>query len=142
MQHRRIMAITVLGMGVGALGIAQAVSGEAPRSSASSVESARYAAQAPDAREGTSDDTDQEVRGTDAERAARAAVEAVGGGRASVVEREDEPGVAWEVEVVQPNGTQIEVDLDRNFGRVATDRDDDSATDDDAREARNDSDDD
>ena len=142
MRHRRIIAITVLGMGVGALGIAQAVSGEGRRSSAPSVDSARYAAQAPDATETTSDDTDQQVRGSDAERAARAAVDAAGGGRASAVEREDEPGVAWEVEVVQPDGTQVEVDLDRNFGRVATDRDDDGAKDDDAREARNDSDDD
>ena len=44
MRYRRKIAITVLGIGVGALGIAQAVSGEARRSSAPSVDSARYAA--------------------------------------------------------------------------------------------------
>jgi uncharacterized membrane protein YkoI len=142
MRHRRRIAITVLGMGVGALAIAQAVSGEARRSSAASADSARYTAQAPGTPDTTSDDTDEQARGSDAERAARAAVAAVGGGRASAVEREDEPGVAWEVEVVQPDGTQVEVDLDRNFERVATDRDDDGASDDDAREVRNDSDDD
>jgi hypothetical protein len=140
MRHKRKIAITVLGIGVGALGVAQAVSGETRRSSAPSADPAPYAAQAPGATDTTSDDTDEQARGSDAERAGRAAVDAVGGGRVSSVEREDESGVAWEVEVLQPDGSQVEVDLDRNLGRVAIDRDDDSAKDDDAGEARSDSD--
>jgi hypothetical protein len=130
MRHRRRLAIMILGIGVGALGIAQAVSGDVRRSSSPTADPARYAAQAPGVTEATSDDTDEQARGSAAERAGRAAVDAVGGGRVSAVEREDEPGVAWEVEVVQPDGTQVEVDLNRAFSRVAIDRDDDGAKDD------------
>ena len=129
MRHRRtgaVITITVLGLGVGALGVAQALSGEARRSGA---------AQAPGTTETAGDDADQAVRGSDAERAGRAAVDAVGGGRVAAVEREEEPGVAWDVEVVALDGTQVEVDLDRDFGRVAVDRDDDGAKDDSADDA-------
>lgn len=132
MRHRRRIAITVLGIGVGALGITQAVSGEARRPAAPSTDSIRAVAQVPDATATTGDDADERVRRSESERAGRAAIDAVGGGRVSAVEREDEPGVAWEVEVVQPDGTEVEVDLDRDFGRVATDRDDEGAKDDDS----------
>jgi uncharacterized membrane protein YkoI len=136
MRQRRTVAIitlTALALGVGTLGIAQALGGAASRSSV---------AQAPRTTDTTGDDADAVVRGSEAERAGRAAADAVGGGRVSAVEREDEPGVAWEVEVVQPDGTQVEVDLDRSLGRVAVDRDDDGAKDDDRGEAQDGNDDD
>ena len=148
MRHRRKMAViatTVLGAGAGALGIAQAVSGAVRQTATQSPDVGGRVAQAPRTMLTTDDDPDQQVRGSDAERAGRAAVDAVGGGRVVAVEREDERGVAWEVELVQQDGTQMEVDLNQQFQRVAVDRDDeraddDSADDDDVGEARDDDD--
>jgi hypothetical protein len=70
-------------------------------------------------------DSEEQATGPEAERAKRAAVEAVGGGRAAGVEREDEGGAAWEVEVVRSDGRQVEVKLDRSFERVSVETDDD-----------------
>ena len=70
-------------------------------------------------------DSDENVTGPDAEAAKRAAVTEVGGGRAVAVEREDEGGAAWEVEV-ERNGKMVEVKLGANFQRVAVETDDDS----------------
>jgi hypothetical protein len=119
-RKHAIVAAAVLGMGAGGLGIAQAVSGEAKEASA--AEAVRVA-QTP------GDDADEQVGGPEAERAERAAVDAVGGGRVVGVEREDERGVAWEVEVVQRDGREVEVDLDRGFEQVAIERADDGAED-------------
>ena len=129
MRHRRKMAViatTVLGAGAGALGIAQAVSGAVRQTATQSPDVVGRVAQT------VGDDPDQQVRGSDAERAGRAAVDAVGGGHVVAVEREDERGVAWEVELAQPDGSQVEVDLNQQFQRVAVDRDDDGADDDDS----------
>jgi hypothetical protein len=142
MRHRRKMAIiatTVLGAGAGTVGIAQAVSGAVRQTATQSPDVVGRVAQT------VGDDPDQQVRGSDAERAGQAAVDAVGGGRVVAVEREHERGVAWEVELAQPDGTQVEVDLNQHFQRVAVDRDDDrsdddSADDDDVGEARDDDD--
>jgi hypothetical protein len=142
-----IIASTILGAGAGALGIAQAVSGAVRHTATQSPDAGGRIAQAPGSAQTAGDDPDQQVRGSDAERAGQAAVDAVGGGRVVAVEREDETGVAWEVELAQADGTQVEVDLNQDFQRVAVDRDDDradddSAADDDVGEARDSDDDD
>jgi hypothetical protein len=115
-----IVAAAALGIGAGGLGIAQAVSSEAKEASA--AETVRAAQTA-------GDESDERVGGPEAERAERAAVDAVGGGRVVGVEREDERDVAWEVEVVQRDGHEVEVDLNRGLEQVAIDRADDGAED-------------
>ena len=123
MTRSRKLALVLaaaVGVGAGGLGIAEAV-GQAP-----------------------SDDADEQVTGAGAERARSAAVDAVGGGRVVGLEREDERGVAWEVEVVRGDGSEVEVELDGSFARVSVDReaagddaddaDDADDTDDDAAE--------
>lgn len=71
------------------------------------------------------DDTDQQATGPQADRAKRAAVEAVGAARAVSIEREDEAATAWEVEVVMNDGRRVEVDLNRDLARVGVESDDD-----------------
>jgi hypothetical protein len=124
-----LMAAAVLGVGAGVVGVG-AVSSGADQGGAPEVAGVAV------------DDADERVRGGEAERAERAAVEAVGGGRVVGVEREDEPGVAWEVEVVGRDGGEVEVELGASLERVAVDRGDDGAederedADDDASEER------
>jgi hypothetical protein len=67
------------------------------------------------------------VNGPAAEHAARAAVEAVGGGQALEVEYQDgdAPGV-YEVEVRRADGSRVEVHLNGQFRSVGTQADDDS----------------
>jgi hypothetical protein len=83
-------------------------------------------------REDSRDDTP--ATGAAAERARQAAQAAVPGATAREVEREagddDAPGSAYEVELVRPDGSTVEVDLDASFKVLATDRDDDSRNDD------------
>lgn len=63
-------------------------------------------------------DSDENITGPAADRAAQAAVEAAGGGRATEVERNDEGGTGWEVEVLRAGGKQVEVHLNDRFERV------------------------
>ena len=70
-------------------------------------------------------DDDENVTGPEADVAKRAAVAAVGGGRAVGVEREDEGGAAWEVEV-ERDGKTVEVKLNSDLGRAGVETDDDS----------------
>ena len=70
-------------------------------------------------------DDDENVSGPEADAAKRAAVSAVGGGRAVGVEREDEGSAAWEVEVERA-GKTVEVKLSSDLKQVATETDDDS----------------
>jgi hypothetical protein len=73
---------------------------------------------------GGSDD-DTTVTGPEADQAIEAALAETGGGTASSVEREDEDGVAWEVEITKGDGTSVEVDLDASYGVVSSEADDD-----------------
>jgi hypothetical protein len=61
----------------------------------------------------------------DADRAARAAVTATGGGEAVEVGRESENGATWEVEVAKPDGRRVDVLLDSQFAvmNVSDERD-------------------
>jgi hypothetical protein len=69
-------------------------------------------------------DSEEQVSGPQADRAKRAAVEAAGGGRVVGVEREDDGGAAWEVEV-QQGGREVEVALDDNLKPVGSETEDD-----------------
>lgn len=86
----------VVALGAGGVGLAQAVGGD-----------------------------DEQATGPDAERAKAAAVKAVGEGRAVSVEREDEGGSAWEVEVRKADGSVVEVGLDNQLQQTGAERDDD-----------------
>lgn len=99
-----IAGIAILALAAGGVGIAQAVGG----------------------------DSEEQVTGPEADRAKRAAVEAVGGGEASGVERNDGGDGAWEVEVTRPDGSEVEVRLSADLERVGT------ATEDDGGEAEGD----
>jgi hypothetical protein len=100
MRTRRIVlgAAAALALAAGGVGVAQAVGG---------------------------DDSDERVSGPDAERAGRAAVAAVGGGRAIEVERADEGDSGWEVEVRTAGGSVTEVNLDDGFRAVRQEPGDD-----------------
>jgi uncharacterized membrane protein YkoI len=83
-----------------------------------------------------SGDSEEQVTGPQADRARQAAVQAVGGGRASGVERGDDGGAAWEVEVVRPDGSEVEVTLDAELKQVGTETEDDGGEGDNENEAR------
>ncbi len=70
-------------------------------------------------------DGEENVSGPEAEAAKRAAVSAVGGGRAVGVERDDDDGAAWEVEV-ERGGKTVEVQLTSALKQVGVKTDDDS----------------
>lgn len=70
-------------------------------------------------------DDDENATGPAADRAKQAAVAVVGGGRAVGVERDDEGGAAWEVEV-QRDGRTVEVKLTSDYKRAGVATDDDS----------------
>jgi hypothetical protein len=68
------------------------------------------------------------VTGPAAHEAARAAVQAVGGGRALEVEYQDGDGAGvYEVEVRRGDGSQVEVHLNGQFAPVGMQADDDAA---------------
>jgi len=60
-------------------------------------------------------DKERRVSVSDVERASRAAVAAVGSGTATSVDRDREGGSTWEVEVVKPDGSHVDVLLDGQF---------------------------
>jgi uncharacterized membrane protein YkoI len=71
--------------------------------------------------EGT--DQDQPLTGSDRDRAADAALEAVGGGTVTEVEVGDD-GAAYGVEIRLADGSQVEVQLDESFNVTGTESDD------------------
>jgi uncharacterized membrane protein YkoI len=77
------------------------------------------------------DSDDVQATGSQADRAKAAALKAVGSGRAVSVEREAEAGSAWEVEIVRPDGTEVETSLDSAYKSLGVDREDDGKEDDD-----------
>lgn len=79
---------------------------------------------------GSEDDAGEQVSGPDAARAKAAALELTGGGTANAVERDDEDGAVWEVEVTRRDGQTVDVRLDGDYGRVAIEGDSEAADDD------------
>ena len=125
--------ITKIVLALAALAVL-AFGGTALAGAASGGDAARPAAAQPadDDRDDDADEREQPVARADAERARDAAVKAVGGGRAGEVERTDDRGAEYEVEVTTSDGRDVDVELDRAFAVVSTDdegRDDDDADD-------------
>jgi uncharacterized membrane protein YkoI len=75
-------------------------------------------------------DSEEQLTGTDAEKAKSAAVAAVGGGTVSEVERDDGNGTSvYEVEVTRDDGSQLEVHLDSDYNVVGQQADEDGPSD-------------
>jgi len=79
-----------------------------------------------------SSDSEGVVTGPAADRATRAALEATGGGTVNAVERDNENGATWEVEVTKPDDTTVDVRLDENYKVVVIEGDTESPDTDDA----------
>ena len=112
MTRRRKLLIggaVVLALGAGGVGLAQAVGGD-----------------------------DEQATGPDADRAKAAAVKLVGGGSAVGVERDDDDGAAWEVEVKKSDGSVVEVGLTSDLRKAGVERDDDDGSKDESEGSDND----
>jgi uncharacterized membrane protein YkoI len=80
---------------------------------------------------GGDDDGEEPITGEALDRASAAALEETGGGRVTETEVGDED--SWyEVEVTLDDGSQVDVQLNRDFEVVGSSADDDSGSDDDA----------
>jgi uncharacterized membrane protein YkoI len=66
---------------------------------------------------------DRQATGSRAKQAKAAALRTTGGGTANAVERDSENGATWEVEVTKPDGTTVDVRLDRNYNLVVIEAD-------------------
>jgi hypothetical protein len=75
---------------------------------------------------------DSGINGATAEKAASAAIAAADGGRVTSLDQDNEGVSVWEVEVTKPDGSTVDVTLDRDFKVISAQRDND--TDDDANE--------
>jgi hypothetical protein len=82
---------------------------------------------------GDDDDTQRPISGAALDRASAAALEHTGGGQVAETEAGDEESY-YEVEVTRPDGSSVDVQLDRGFNVVGDESDgageDDSASDD------------
>ncbi len=73
-------------------------------------------------------DSEEQLTGSEAQKAKSAAIAAVGGGTVSEVERDDENGTgAFEVEVARKDGSQVEVHLDSKYNVVGQEADEDGS---------------
>ena len=79
-----------------------------------------------------SNDSEGGVTGRQAERAIHAALEATRGGTANAVERDSENGGYWEVEVRKPDGSVVDVRLNRDYSVRVVDGDNETADNNDA----------
>lgn len=70
---------------------------------------------------------DQSLSGATADQAAAAALKAVGGGKVTGSELDDEKGATYEVEVTKSDGSSVDVRLDKSFAVVAVDGDSEKA---------------
>jgi uncharacterized membrane protein YkoI len=79
---------------------------------------------------GSSGDSEQPISGTELDQASKAALEATGGGEVTETEVGDEESL-YEVEVTKDDGTQVDVQLNRDFQVVGQSADsEDSGADD------------
>jgi uncharacterized membrane protein YkoI len=88
------------------------------------------------------DDDGGGISAADYDRAAQAALDAVGGGKVLDVDRENEGGATWEVEILKSDGTEADVLLDAQFRvlNVGSERDDDRGGSDDGDGGKDDGD--
>jgi hypothetical protein len=73
------------------------------------------------------DDGSQPVSGAAAERAEAAALAQAGGGSVTELARDPEGARIYEVEVKKPDGSIVDIDLDRSFKVLAAENDSDEA---------------
>jgi hypothetical protein len=73
------------------------------------------------------DDGEQRLTGPEADRARAAALRITGGGVANAVERDNEQGATYEVEVTRTDGATVDVRLDGSFNLVTIDGDSEQA---------------
>ena len=66
---------------------------------------------------------DESVTGSGADKAKAAALKITGGGTANAVERDNENGAVWEVEITKADGQTVDVRLDQGYGLVVVDDD-------------------
>jgi uncharacterized membrane protein YkoI len=71
---------------------------------------------------GDGDDSEPAITGHELDRASRAALAHTGGGRVTDTEKGDEDSL-YEVEVTKPDGTEVDVQLDRDFDVVGSEAD-------------------
>jgi uncharacterized membrane protein YkoI len=74
---------------------------------------------------GDDDKTDKPIAGQALDRAKAAALDHTGGGKVTGTEVGDEEG-AYEVEVIRPDGSQVDVHLDKGFNVINQANDGDS----------------
>ena len=79
---------------------------------------------------GDDDGSDRAISGQALDKASAAALEETGGGKVTETEVGDEEG-AYEVEVTRPDGSQVDVHLDRGFNVLSSAGDDDRSGEDD-----------
>jgi len=73
---------------------------------------------------GEAGEKDDSASGPEAEKAKAAALGITNGGTANSVERDDENGATWEVEVTKTDGKTVDVRLDESYKRVVVEGDD------------------
>jgi uncharacterized membrane protein YkoI len=72
---------------------------------------------------GGDDDGEGQAKGPAARKAVAAALAITHGGTANAVERDNEDGATWEVEVTKPDGATVDVRLDAGYRLVVVDGD-------------------
>ena len=124
--------IVVLGLGIGGFAIADALDedGDDDRVPASvespagqDEDSDRDDQDAEDAAADDASRTADPITDDERESATEAAIDAAGGGEVTDVDRSDDPGEAWEVEVLLENGDEMDVRLADDFSVISTDLD-------------------
>ena len=75
---------------------------------------------------GGGDDGEGGATGLGADRARQAALARLPGGKVNAVERDNEKGATWEVEVTKSNGETVDVRLDANYRVIVVDGDSES----------------
>ena len=70
--------------------------------------------------------TSSNATGPGADKARAAALAHLGGGHANAVERDNEDGATWEVEVTKSDGNTVDVRLDANYKVVVVEGDSES----------------
>jgi uncharacterized membrane protein YkoI len=71
-------------------------------------------------------DDDSNATGPAADKARAAALAHLGGGHANAVERDNEDGATWEVELTRSDGNTVDVRLDANYKVVLVEGDSES----------------
>ena len=120
--------IAALAVGVallaGGIGVASAMSGDGRSTATSTAARTLGDDRTNDQDRGADDRRDANLTGAVAQRARAAALAAVPGASVRQAERETETaGAAYQVELVRPDGSEVEVNLDANYKPIKIERD-------------------